>query len=391
MRTGKWILLGTLLFGFIAGALLSRYVTLNNSTAQNGTAESADLDAMKAILNENPANLSSFMLTSKVIAPSVVSINATVSAGRTIILNPFHGLEEEELENTQAGTGVILSPDGYILTNNHVIQGSKEVTVTLFDKRDFAGKLIGTDPETDLAVVKIDAHNLIPAEIGDSDNLQTGEWVIAAGNPFTLNNTITAGIISATGRGGVGLAAYEGYIQTDAAINPGNSGGPLVNLKGKVIGINTAIMSRTGSNQGIGFAIPINRAKFVLDGLKDKGKVLRGYLGVQTLNFNRSLVDYINKQYQMNFKNTQDLLDFLKMKEIRGVFVAQVLKKAPAENAKLVEGDILIEYNGKKVNSSYELQDYVAMTLPDAQASMKVIRDGKILELNTIIGTRPSK
>jgi serine protease Do len=266
------------------------------------------------------------------------------------------------------GTGVIVSEDGYVLTNNHVVNEADEVTVRLSDDRDFTAKVVGTDPKTDLAVVKIDAKNLHAAKLGDSDALKIGEWVVAAGNPFGLSHTITTGIVSAKGRANVGVADYEDFIQTDAAINPGNSGGPLVNLHGEVIGINTAIFSRSGGYMGIGFAIPINMAKSVLDSLIKSGQVVRGWLGVAIQDLNKGLAE------SFGYSKTE------------GVLVGDVTKGGPGEKAGLKQGDIIVRFDGKDVADSHRLRSAVAASKPGAKVPVEVFRSGKRQTITVEIG-----
>src|SRR6058998_729686 len=240
-------------------------------------------------------------------------------------------------EDTRAsGSGVTVDPRGYILTNNHVIENAQDITVRLSDGRKFTAKLVGRDPKTDLAVLKVEAPAPLPAaELGDSDHLRVGQWAIAIGNPFGLDRTVTVGIISATARNRVGVATYENFIQTDASINPGNSGGPLLNIDGKVIGINTAILS---SGQGIGFAIPINMARDVMTQLIDKGRVVRGWLGISI----QDLTDDLAAGFGASGKG--------------GVLVADVMKDSPAEASGLKAGDIIVDFSGTPVKDVTELQ-----------------------------------
>ncbi len=242
------------------------------------------------------------------------------------------------------GSGVIVSPDGYILTNYHVIEQAEEIKVTLYDRRAFRASLVGADPKTDLAVIKIDAKDLPVASWGNSDNLQVGDFVLAIGNPYGLTHTVTMGIISATGRADVGIADYEDFIQTDAAINPGNSGGPLVNIKGEIIGINTAIFSRTGGYQGIGFAVPSNMARIIKDSLIKEGKVIRGWIGIMVQDL------------------TAELAERFDLKESYGVIITDVTKQSPAYKAGLRRGDIILEYDGKKITESAILRNLVAQS-----------------------------
>jgi serine protease Do len=271
------------------------------------------------------------------------------------------------------GSGFIVSPDGYILTNNHLVGGVDEVKVTLTDGRDFTAKIIGTDPESDVAVIKIDANNLPCLEMADSDKIEVGEWVLAIGNPFGLSHTVTAGIISAKGRSGFGIAAFEDFIQTDAAINMGNSGGPLVNLDGKVIGINTALISPAMTNVGVGLAIPINIAKPVYKQIVAKGAVTRGWLGV-------AIADL-----------TPDKAKQLDINEAKGVLVPEVMVGSPAAKAGVQAGDIIVEMDGKTVDKAGELQRQIALKEPGKSVELVIIRDGSRKTITAKLEKRPSK
>lgn len=276
---------------------------------------------------------------------------------------PPRGFEQRGL-----GTGVIVSDDGYILTNNHVVEGADEVNVTLSDEREFRADLVGTDEPTDLAVLKIEAKDLVAAKLGDSGELETGDWVLAIGSPFGLDQTVTAGIVSATGRANVGIADYEDFIQTDAAINPGNSGGPLVNLKGEVVGINTAIASRTGGNMGVGFAIPADMAESVMRDLIDYGHMERGYLGAMIQDLDDGLAA------SFGYEGT------------KGVLIGDVAPDGPAAKAGLKSGDIVVEFNGRRVDDANELRHVVAATEPGAGVKIRVFRDGGEETLRVQIG-----
>jgi serine protease Do len=266
------------------------------------------------------------------------------------------------------GSGFVIDPDGSILTNNHVVENAQKILVKLSDEQEYEAKVVGRDPKTDIAVIKISAKtNLTAASLGDSDNLEVGEWVMAIGNPFGLDSTVTSGIVSAKGRH-IGQGPYDNFIQTDASINPGNSGGPLMNLRGEVIGINTAIFSRSGGNIGIGFAIPINLVKELLPQLRGKGKVTRGYLGV--------LIQ----------KVTPEIAESLGMERGRGALVANVSKDGPAERAGVKVGDVIIEFDGKEIKDSGELPIVVARTPVDRKVRMKVLRDKKELPLSVTVG-----
>lgn len=269
------------------------------------------------------------------------------------------------------GSGFIVSKDGYILTNNHVVEDADKIMVTLLDGRELQAKLVGTDPSTEVAVIKIDANDLHALEMANSDTIEVGEWVLAIGNPFGLSHTVTVGIVSAKGRSGLGLSTYEDFIQTDAAINPGNSGGPLINLDGKVVGINTAIVG-ANINIGIGLAIPINMAKSVYDQLVQKGKVVRGFLGVTIQDI------------------TPDLADSFKLKDTKGVLVPDVTPDSAAAKAGLKAGDIITAFDGQPVEKASEFQRRVAMKKPGSEVEITVLRDGKKQTLTAKLEERPS-
>jgi serine protease Do len=267
------------------------------------------------------------------------------------------------------GSGFIIRKDGYIVTNNHLVQNATKITVKLLDDKEFVAKVIGTDPQTDIAVLKIEAQNLPIVILGDSDATEVGEWVVAIGNPFGLSHSLSAGIISAKGRSNVRIADYENFLQTDAAINPGNSGGALVDLEGKVIGINTAIYSRSGGYMGIGFAIPINMAKTIIDQLIGKGAVVRGFMGVKIQEL------------------TQDLATSFGMKDRKGILIAQLEKDGPADKAGLKQGDVIVSLDGKPVNGLGEFRNTIASTKPGTMHLVGVLRDQKTLTLQVTIGT----
>jgi serine protease Do len=286
----------------------------------------------------------------------------------------FFGVpQQQEQKRTirSLGSGVIVTKDGYILTNNHVVEKAEKLSVVVGDKNRYDAKVIGTDPPTDVAVIKIEGKELPVASLGNSDDVKIGQWVIAVGNPFQLMHTVTAGIISAKGRSSVGLADYEDFIQTDASINPGNSGGALADLDGKVIGINTAITSPSGGNIGIGFAIPINMAKQVMSTLMSKGKVSRGYLAIYPQDIN------------------EDLAKALKLKSTEGSLVADVTPGGPGDKAGIKRGDIIVEFNGKKVKDSIQLRNMVAMVVPGKTVEIMLLRDGKEMNLKVRLGERP--
>jgi len=278
---------------------------------------------------------------------------------------------QREYRQTAQASGFIISPDGYILTNNHVVGEADKIKVKLANGREFDAELVGTDPESDIALVKVDSTGLSFLELADSDAIEVGEWVVAIGNPFGLSHTVTAGIISAKGRSNVGLTTYEDFIQTDAAINPGNSGGPLINLDGKVVGINTAIIG-PGGNVGIGFAIPINMAKAIYPQLKEAGSVVRGYLGV--------VIQDLTPDFAEAFG-----LD----KDTKGVLIPEVQKDSAADKAGLKAGDVIVEFNGQAVETRHELQSKVALEKPGTKAKLVVLREGKEKTFTVELGERP--
>ena len=283
--------------------------------------------------------------------------------------------QEGSKQMSGMGSGFIIDDKGHILTNNHVIADADEVMVKLNDNRTFKASVVGTDPSTDLAVIRINnANHLVPLKLGDSEKLRVGEWVVAAGNPFGLDHTITTGIVSAKGRSiSPGGMKYEDFIQTDAAINPGNSGGPLVDLYGNVVGINTAIFSRSGGYMGIGFAIPINLAKSVIQSLVEHGKVVRGWLGV-------AIQDV-----------TEELAQSFGYKSSEGALVGDVSKDGPAAEAGLKSGDIIVRYEGKPVKDVNQLRFAVAATAPGTTADVDVFRDGEVQTLKVKIGELKGK
>lgn len=319
------------------------------------------------------------------VKPSVVNISTTRTIRQRIpdvFSDPFFrrffgdefGLREPmERKATSLGSGVIVDKDGYILTNNHVIKGADEIKVTLSDKREFTGKVIGTDPKSDLAVIKIESNHLPVIQWGDSNRLRVGETVIAIGSPYGLTLTVTSGIVSAVGRANVGIADYEDFIQTDAAINPGNSGGALVNARGELVGINTAIFSTTGGYQGIGFAIPTNMAKTVLKSLVEEGKVTRGWLGV----YIQPLTPEIAEQFGLEGRN--------------GALISDVVEGGPAEKAGIERGDLIFEYQGRKVEDPTSLRNMVAETLPGSEVSVRLIRNKKETTLSLKIAEIPEE
>jgi serine protease Do len=272
------------------------------------------------------------------------------------------------------GSGVILTPDGTILTNNHVIDGASDIKVQLSDKREFQAKLVGTDPKTDVAVLKIHASGLPTLPLGDSTTLHVGDLVFAIGDPFGIGETATMGIVSATGRGGLGIENYEDFIQTDASINPGNSGGAMIDLHGNLVGINTAILTGGGGgNQGVGFAIPISLAKNVMDQIMTHGKVVRGYLGV-----------YIEDV-------TPELARAFGLEQAGGALVGDVSADTPAARAGLKKGDVILKLNGEPVDSRNQLTLRVSQTQPGTPVNLTIWRDGKSQDVKITLGELPEK
>ncbi len=281
--------------------------------------------------------------------------------------------QPEQYETQAAGSGFLISEDGYILTNNHVIANADKITVRLEGAVELVGKVVGTDPQSDVALIKITDGRKFPyLTLGDSDKLEVGEWVIAIGSPFGLDRTVTVGVVSAKGRSRMGINEYENFIQTDAAINPGNSGGPLLNIYGEVIGINTAIFSRSGGYMGIGFAIPIDMAKMVKGQLMEKGKFTRSWLGVAIQDIN------------------DDLARLFKLTRKSGALVTEVSQGSPAEKAGLKKGDVIINLNGRPVADVTELRNMVAMSTPGTQVELTLVRDEKEQKITAVVEEQPA-
>lgn len=309
-----------------------------------------------------------FIEVAEKVTPAIVQINVVSEREdphKDLFFFPFE--DQMPKEQQGSGSGIIISDDGYILTNNHVVEKASKVTVGLSDKRTFTAKVVGTDPLTDLAVIKIDASNLTTAYLGDSENLKVGQWVMAIGNPLSLSSTVTAGIVSAIGRGQLGLIhdtyGVENFIQTDAVINPGNSGGAMVDLSGAVVGINSAIaMQGTGTYIGYGFAIPINLAKSVAKDIIAYGKVNRGYIGVSI----NEVDDAIAKSVGLD--------------KPRGIIIGNVIEGGAASESDLKSGDIILSIDGKEVNQPNALQGYIASKSAGTTVNLKIFRDGKEIE-----------
>jgi serine protease Do len=372
------------LFFVVVGVIIGLAIASNRNFFSKGyTEDKISKDAVDLLARINAAT-EEVVNASK---PAVVNITSTKTVHmrgfspffddpffRQFFGNQFRSFEmPRDFKQSGVGSGVIVDRDGYILTNNHVIKDADEIKVTLPDKKVYKGKVIGTDPRTDLAVIKITASGLPVIRLGNSDDLKVGDRVIAIGNPLGLNQTVTSGIISATGRANVGIADYEDFIQTDAPINPGNSGGALVNVKGELIGINTAIFSTSGGYQGIGFAIPSNMARSVMDSLIRHGKVVRGWLGVSIQPV------------------TPDLAKELGMKNEKGALIADVMDSSPAEKAGLRRGDVITELNGKAVEDVSELRNMVAGISPGKEVTIRYFRDGSFKTVKVTIEEMPAQ
>ncbi|XHS80095.1 S1C family serine protease [Burkholderiaceae bacterium UC74_6] len=307
-------------------------------------------------------------------APAVVSITASKPPPRVNPRDPwsrFFGGSSPDMPQQGLGSGVIVSADGYLLTNSHVVVGASDIEVQLADGRQARARLVGADPETDVALLKIEMDTLPVIAFGDAQDLQVGDTVLAIGNPFNVGQTVTSGIVSALGRSRLGINTFENFIQTDAAINPGNSGGALVDAEGNLVGINTAIFSRSGGSLGIGFAIPASTAREVMTALLEHGRVERGWIGVQT----REL--------------TPELAQALKLDAEEGVVVSRVVRKAPAEGAGIQAGDLLQEINGRAVRNPPELLAAVSALKPGASVAVKLLRGKRAMELRLKVGQRP--
>ena len=313
-------------------------------------------------------------------APAVVNLYTT-----KVINKPAHPLFEDpqfrryfgdngpkqRRMESSLGSGVIMSPEGYILTNNHVTTGADQIVVALRDGRETLARVVGSDPETDLAVLKIDLKSLPSITLGRSDGLRVGDVALAIGNPFGVGQTVTMGIISATGRNQLGLNTYEDFIQTDAAINPGNSGGALVDALGNLIGINTAIFSKSGGSQGIGFAIPSKLALEVMNAIIEHGRVIRGWLGIEVQPL------------------TPELAESFGLEGRPGIIVAAIYRNSPAERANLQPGDIILSIDGQPASDGRKSMNLVAQAKPGEEVSIAIVRNGQALELRTEIGLRP--
>jgi Do/DeqQ family serine protease len=325
-----------------------------------------------------------FRLAAQKAAPAVVSISTQQKTrAKSRRVDPWFRFFEEPEEDSPSGgmgSGVIVSPEGYVLTNHHVIEGAQAIEVTLNDGRSTLAKVIGTDPETDLALLKIDLASLPVIVLGQVEALQVGDAVLAIGNPFGVGQTVTSGIVSALGRKQLGINTFENFIQTDAAINPGNSGGALVDTNGALMGINTAIYSRSGGNMGIGFAVPVSTATQIMASLIKEGKVTRGWIGVEPLTLNAELAE--------SFGIAKDKTSGTWPK---GVLIHGVLQNSPASKAGIQPGDLILQVAGHAVGDVPEMLSQVAALKPGESAQLSVQRAGKLLDIRVTPGTRPSR
>ena len=368
-----------LLFSQAVTVLVAAYfvvATLQPSWLQRGmTTTSAGISVIEApsAPAAQPA-AGSFSAAARKAAPAVVSITTSKAVRHPRSNDPWfqfffgdQGLQAQ----TGLGSGVIISPEGYILTNNHVVEGADEIEVTLSDSRRARASVIGTDPETDLAVLRIQLDKLPVIVLGDSDQLAVGDQVLAIGNPFGVGQTVTSGIVSALGRSQLGINTFENFIQTDAAINPGNSGGALTDINGNLMGINTAIYSRSGGSMGIGFAIPVSTARLVLDGIVRDGQVTRGWIGVEPNELSPELAQTFG------------------VRATEGVIITGVLQGGPAAQAGVRPGDVILKVDGKATNTVPQLLTAVAALKPGTPARFELQRGDERLEVSVVAGTRP--
>ena len=358
---------------FVVMTLKPEWIHQRSSVATNG------VTLIEAAPNASGAPMpGSYSPAAKLASPAVVSIATTqVNAPANPLQNDpwfrfFYGDREDEAPQQGLGSGVIVSPEGYILTNNHVIEGAAEIQVTLSDSRRAIAQVIGADPDTDLAILRIDLERLPVITLGNSDTAQVGDRVLAIGNPFGVGQTVTSGIVSALGRNQLGINTFENFIQTDAAINPGNSGGALVDVNGNLIGINTAIFSRSGGSMGIGFAIPVSTARQVLEGIVRDGQVVRGWVGIEPMELTAELAE-----------------TFGLPKQSEGVIVTGVLQNGPAANAGLRPGDLLLKVAGQPVKNVGELLTQIASLTPGKAAKLEVMRRSQTLTLDVTPAQRP--
>jgi len=373
-------------FAFLFGIMITASIP---NLANRGEASNSQLAAVPVVTDKGE---SPFTAVIEYVTPAVANISAERTVTGTFpgfewryegpfddfFKDFFRGTPRPEQRTQTLGSGFFISEDGYLVTNYHVIRGASDIVVKLTNKHEFKGdevKIVGTDQRTDIALLKIEINEKLPyLKFGNSDDVKVGDWAIACGNPFHLEGTVTVGVISAKGRAGIALPEgpdFQSFLQTDAAINPGNSGGPLVNIRGEVIGINAAITSPSGGNVGIGFAIPANLAKSVIEELKSEGKVTRGYLGV-----------YLQEI-------TEDLKEAMDLPSLEGVIISEVMENTPASRAGIKAGDAILEFDGQKVKDMASFRILVASTKVGKKVNLKIYRDGKTKNLDLTIGEMP--
>ena len=373
-----WLGSATLLLGFFLGACAQRFPSPQSTPFSEASAQAPirTADDLK-MLGKTYARIA------KNVTPAVVNITSTQIVPGRVLRDPFSeffgddsmGMRREPDRRAQSlGSGVLVDAKGIILTNHHVVDNASEIHVTLNDRRRFKAKLLGSDPASDVAVLKIQASNLPALKWSDSDKLQVGDIVLAIGSPFNLSSTVTQGIISAKGRRDLGISAVEDFLQTDAAINPGNSGGALVDMDGNLVGINTAILSKSGGNQGIGLAIPANLARKLSEQLTASGKVTRGWLGL--------VVEPI----------TDDIAARMNLSDTRGVIVTGIYTRGPSGQAAWSEkGDVITKINGAPIESAGQLRNLIADLTPGAKVTLEVLQNGRARNLELKAGTRPAR
>ena len=373
---------------------LFTFVTLTTSSfasAEPKQKKSKQLSAATAVpINLLEQTSETFAQVAETTMPATVSIKGVVNQTQQQYMNPFDMFgddffrrffgnqapfnapqaPQQPQQQMTGGSGFIISPDGYVVTNNHVIQDAVQITVTLNDGRECPATLVGADPRTDLAVLKIDEKDLPYLNFGDSEKVKIGNWVIAIGNPFGLEATLTVGVVSAKGRQDLGIVPYEDFIQTDAAINPGNSGGPLLNLKGEVIGVNTAIYTRSGGYMGIGLAIPSRMVQNVIEQIRDNGSVKRAFLGIVLQPLDKELADAMGAEKQ------------------EGILISEVLKDSPAFIAGLMQGDVILQFNDKPAKNVNKFRNEVALMTPGTPIELKVLRNNKPMQVTITLGSQ---
>ncbi len=367
-----------IVIGLVIGLIFYFFAMPNATEQQRAVVEIKESRNATVIPTDGPASYANAVA---IAAPSVVNINTTKLVGgrqHPLYNDPtfrrfFNDQQRSPVQrkDNSLGSGVIISEQGYILTNNHVIAGADEIQVALTDGRQADAQVIGTDPETDVAVLKISLDNLPGITFGQSDVLRVGDVVLAIGNPFGVGQTVTQGIVSATERSHLGISTYENFIQTDAAINPGNSGGALINAAGELVGINTAIYTRSGGSQGVGFAIPANTVKMVMKQILEYGRAIRGWLGIEIQTISPALAESFG------------------LLEARGIIIAGVMPQGPADHAGVKTGDIILQINGEAIVDGTDALNLIAQTAPGNEIHMSGIRQGRPFSITAHASSRP--